>query len=83
LAPVPNLEMSKQYTITALGANLNLRTEPSLHGTILKKILSGEVIKVLDGYVDAEDYYWWKIQTHDGTEGWAVEVANWYKPLNQ
>lgn len=81
-APVPNLETGKQYTITKLGANLNLRTEPSLNGKILEKLPAGEIIAVLDGYVDANDYYWWKIQTQDGTEGWAVEVANWYKPLN-
>jgi len=82
-APVPNLEIGKQYTLTELGANLNLRTEPSLNGKILEKLPAGEVISVLDGYVDIDDYYWWKIQTKDGIEGWAVEVANWYKPLTE
>jgi Tol biopolymer transport system component len=82
-APVPNLEIGKQYTITELGAFLNLRTEPSLNAKILEKLPASEVITVFDGYVDADDYYWWKIQTQDGTEGWAVEVANWYKPFNE
>ena len=80
-APVPSLGIGKQYTITELGANLNLRTEPSLSGKILEKLPAGEVITVLDGFVDVDDYYWWKIQTQDGIEGWVVEVANWYKPL--
>lgn len=82
-APVPNLEIGKQYTITDLGAFLNLRTEPSLSGKILDKLPGGEVITVLDGYVDADDYYWWKIRTQDGTEGWAVEMAYWYKLLTE
>ena len=82
-APVPNLVIDKQYTITALGAFLNLRTEPSLDAKILEKLPAGEAFTVLDGYVDADDYYWWKIRTQDDTEGWAVELANWYKPLNQ
>ncbi|MBI5824179.1 MAG: PD40 domain-containing protein [Chloroflexi bacterium] len=82
-SPVPNLEIGKQYTITELGAFLNLRTEPSLNGKILEKLPAGEVVTVLDGFVDMDDYYWWKIQTQDGIEGWAVEVANWYKLLTE
>jgi Tol biopolymer transport system component len=81
--PMPNLEIGKQYTITEWGANLNLRTEPSLGGKILEIFPAGEVITVLEGFVDADDYYWWKIRAQDGTEGWAVEAANWYKPLNE
>jgi len=79
--PVPSLKIGKQYITTELGANLNLRSNPSLNGKILTKLPVGEVITVLEGFVDADDYYWWKIQAQDGTEGWAVEVANWYKPL--
>jgi len=82
-APVPNLQIGDQYTITELGAFLNLRTEPSLNGKILTKLPAGEVVTILEGFVDADDYYWWKIQAQDGTEGWAVEVANWYQPLNE
>lgn len=82
-APVPSLELGKRYTITELGAFLNLRTEPSLNGKILEKLPAAKVITVLEGFIDADDYYWWKIQTQDGIEGWAVEVANWYKPLTE
>ncbi len=83
LAPVPNLEIGRQYTIAELGALLNLRAEPSLRGEILKKLPAGEVITILEGFIDADDYYWWKIRTQDETEGWAVEVANWYQPLSE
>jgi WD40 repeat protein len=82
-APVPNLEVGRQYSITKLGAFLNLRTEPSLKGKIVAKLPAGEVTTVLEGFVDADDYYWWKIRAQDGTEGWAVEMANWYKPLTK
>lgn len=82
-APVPSLELDRRYAITELGAVLNLRTEPSLNGKILEKLPAGEVIIVLKGFVDADDYYWWKIRTQGGIEGWAVEVANWYKPTTE
>ena len=82
-APVPNLQAGIEYIITRSGANLNIRSEPSLQGEVLEKLHAEEVITVLDGYVDADDYYWWKIRAQDGTEGWAVEVANWYKLLNE
>ena len=81
-APVPNLETGKQYIITELGENINLRAEPSLSGRIIQKLPAGGIITVLEGFVDADDYYWWKIHLQDGLEGWAVEVANWYRPLN-
>jgi len=81
-APVPNLETGKQYIITELGENINLRTEPSLSGKIIEKLPAGEVITVLEGFVDTENYYWWKMKTQNDREGWAVEVANWYQPVN-
>ncbi|HRJ75853.1 MAG TPA: SH3 domain-containing protein [Anaerolineales bacterium] len=82
-SPVPNLEIGKQYTITDLGENINLRTDPTLNANVLKKLSAGEIITVLQGYVDADNYYWWKIQTEDNTEGWVAELANWYKLLNE
>ena len=82
-APVPNLGIGQQYTITEAGAFLNLRTGHSLDEQILKKLPAGELIMVLEGPVDAEGYYWWKIRTQDGTEGWAVEQSNWFKPMNE
>ncbi|MBC7878017.1 MAG: PD40 domain-containing protein [Anaerolineales bacterium] len=80
-SPVPSLEIGKQYTITKFGELLNLRSDPSLNGNILEKLPAGEIITVLEGFVDADDYYWWKIRIQDGTEGWVVEVANWYKSI--
>ena len=29
-------------------------------------------------FIEADGYYWWKLRTGDGAEGWAVDVAGWY-----
>ena len=71
------------YAITEAGANLNLSDAPSLNGTIVKKLLSGDVVTLIDGPVEADGYRWWKIRIDaDGVEGWAVEHLDWYKPVN-
>ena len=78
-SPVPILELSKTYNVTEAGANLNLRQEPSLSSTSLKRIQAGEEVLVLDGPVDQDGYYWWQIRTSDGIEGWAVEFFGWFQ----
>ena len=78
-SPVPSLQTGSVYTITALGANLNLRIEPSLQGNVLKKLKEGDQVTVLDGPREVDGYYWWKLRTADGVEGWAVDVSGWYK----
>jgi dipeptidyl aminopeptidase/acylaminoacyl peptidase len=83
LSPVPAFKLGSNYQINRVGENLNLRTEPGLHGKIIKKLPAGEIIIVLEGPIDVDNYYWWKIRTSDGTEGWIVEMAYWYKPVEQ
>ncbi len=81
-APVPALIIGNSYSITTLGSNLKLRSDPSLKGTQLTVLKEGDIVTVLDGPVDADDYFWWKLKTKDGTEGWSVEVFGWYKPVS-
>ena len=57
---------------------MNLRTEATLSAKSLRQLRSGEVIRVLEGPVDADGYYWWKIETSDGLSGWSVEMYAWY-----
>ena len=78
-SPVPSLESGGAYTITAWGSNLNLRADPTLKGNSLKKLKEGDPVTVLEGPQQADEYYWWKLHTADGTEGWAVDVFGWYK----
>ena len=70
------------YTITAAGADLNLRDAPSLTGVILRKLQPGDAITILSGPVNTDGYTWWQMQTADGTAGWAVNIPEWYAPVN-
>lgn len=81
-SPVPALQVSDLYRITAAGANLNLRESPSINAKVLKKLAEGDGVTILEGPVDADDYYWWRMRTEDGIEGWAVEVFGWYTLAN-
>ena len=81
-SPVPSLQAGGAYTITAWGNDLNLRTEPSLQGKTLKNLKEGDQVAVLDGPREADGYYWWKLRTADGTEGWAVDVSGWYRRID-
>jgi WD40 repeat protein len=79
-APVPSLQVGSVYAIMEAGANLNLRDAPSLKGKVLKKLQAVEQVTILEGPVEADDYYWWKMRSReDGLEGWAVDHAGWYR----
>ncbi len=79
---IPHLfEPGDIYTITEAGADLNLRTEPSLDSAVLTQLQPGDAVTILDGPVEADGYTWWKMSTEDGTEGWAVNIPEWYEPL--
>lgn len=67
------------YTITEAGHDLNLRADPSLTGKILRKLQPGDGVTVLEGPVTANGYIWWKLKTEDSTEGWAVNIPEWYE----
>ncbi len=71
----------KIYNITENGADLNLRDSPSLNGTVVKQLKPNDMVTVLDGLIRADGYTWWKLQTEGGTEGWAVNIPEWYAPL--
>ncbi len=78
-SPVPDLLIGATYTITELGDNLKVRDTPTLKGTELKKLKQGDIVTILEGPAQADDYYWWKMKTVDGTTGWAVDVFGWYQ----
>ena len=80
-SPVPALQVGSSYAVTAWGDRLNVRESPSQSGTVITQLLEGDVVTILEGPVDAEDYYWWRLRTADGTEGWAVEVYRWYRSV--
>jgi TolB protein len=77
-APAPALVVDANYAVTEAGDNLNLRGTAALGGAVLQQLKTGEIITILEGPVDVDDYYWWRIRASDGTEGWVAEVAGWY-----
>lgn len=83
LSRVPNLSfrlrLNYPYQITASGDNLNLRTVPSLNGTLIQKLHKGDGINTVDGPVFADDFIWWKVKIQDGTEGWVTERPGWFQ----
>jgi len=50
---------------------LNLRTAPSLSGTVIAVLAAGTTGTVLGGPQSADGYIWWQISTTSGT-GWSV-----------
>ncbi len=80
---VPSLQIGSSYMITEWGDRLTVRDTPSMSGAFLTQLLQGDMVTILEGPVDAEDYYWWRLRTEDGIEGWAVEVYRWYQPVGE
>jgi hypothetical protein len=70
------------YTITSGGAYLNLRAQPALDGKVLKVLPAGEAITILEGPTQAGGYTWWHMRARDGTDGWAVDIPDWYAPIS-
>jgi Tol biopolymer transport system component len=78
--PLPAFQPDKSYTITESGDGLNLRQSPSLSAEVIKKLKEGEVIQVLEGPVEAEDYLWWRVRLEGSDdEGWVAEIPGWFK----
>jgi len=73
--------VGERLLITPAGVNLNLRDAPALDGAILRQLQPGDVITILAGPVEADGYTWWQMQTADGITGWAVNIPEWYAPV--
>ena len=69
------------FEITLEGNNVNLRETTSLNGKILKILSHGDRVTIIGGPSDKDGYTWWKILTEDGKEGWAVNIPEWYTPV--
>lgn len=56
------------------GAGLRLRDAPSLQGTVRLLALEGEIFRVTEGPVQADDYTWWYLVApyDEKVQGWAV-----------
>lgn len=52
---------------------LNFRSSPSLSGTILRTLPTGDTAQVTDGPQSADGYTWYKIEIITGDQGWVVQ----------
>jgi dipeptidyl aminopeptidase/acylaminoacyl peptidase len=77
IAPVPFLEVGRTYVVTGVGQGSRLFDAPTVSGKVISQLGEDSVFVVLDGPVDADNFYWWHIKTND-MEGWVRDVAGWY-----
>ncbi len=69
---------------TANGRNLSIRYEPGVRGLLIKRVVAGTHLQVIDGPVILDNVRWWKVQRADGLTGWAAEGSTrerWLSPL--
>lgn len=55
------------------GEILNLRAAPTRKSEIVVYIEDDTQLELLEGPVEAEGFYWWRVRLPDGLEGWVVE----------
>ena len=61
--------------MNSASSHLNIRDQASIRGAKLGELPSGQVVDVLEGPVDANGYYWFKIR-HGTITGWSAESGN-------
>ena len=55
---------------------LNLRSDPTTGGAILRGLNFGDYVAIFAGPYENEGYRWWRVQTADGTFGWLAGTIN-------
>ena len=61
----------------------NMRSRPGLNASIAGRLQPGAVADVIDGPVQADQFYWWKLR-RGSTVGWTAEGGNcdyWLEPV--
>ncbi|KAA3642884.1 MAG: hypothetical protein DWQ07_20385 [Chloroflexi bacterium] len=76
-------EVNAYLQIMEAGANLNLREAPDLNAPVLLQLQSGDIIQILEGPIETENFIWWKVRTEGNVEGWVVEQWGWYASVDR
>lgn len=63
----------KAIVTSTEGDTLRVRGGAGRSSEVIAQLEPGTVVTLLEGPQIADDLSWWKIQTDDGLEGWAVE----------
>ena len=58
-------------------AHSQLRGAPFASGDDMDNVNGGDRVTVLEGPTSADNYYWYKVRTEDGKEGWVAESGDY------
>jgi Tol biopolymer transport system component len=81
LSILPPFQVGTVLKVSPYGNNLNLHDKPSLSSTVLSRFPTDQVLTIIDGPVQADDYTWWQVKAGDLT-GWVAQVPLWYLANN-
>jgi hypothetical protein len=69
--------------VNTVGAALRSRKQPTLSAPTTASFKEGEVVRILEGPVEADGFIWWKIEGKAGT-GWSAQQSKdgtvWIQP---
>jgi Tol biopolymer transport system component len=81
LSILPLFQIGTVLKVSPYGNNLNLHDKPSLSSTVISRLPMDQVITIIAGPEQADDYTWWEVKAGDLT-GWVAQVPLWYLANN-
>ncbi len=79
--PQPVVHVGGLVVVNGTGNDqLRLRHDPGVNTATLRTMTDETLLRVVDGPLEADGYRWWKVETEDGEQGWAVEL--WLQALS-
>lgn len=61
---------------TTEGDRVNVRSLPSLGGSIVDRLEASTRVSIIDGPRNADGFTWWRVRTPRNIEGWVAEFAD-------
>jgi len=72
--PVGPIVVGGRVVVTRTeGRGLSVRAEPDLDAARLFYLVDGEILEVIGGPEEVEEWTWWRLRAADGREGWCAE----------
>lgn len=65
-----------EATVFVMDDGLSLRAGPGLAHEVLERLPTRTQVTIIDGYTLSDGYHWWRVQTAEGIEGYAVSSAD-------
>ena len=74
LSILPPFQIGTVLKVSPYGNNLNLHDQPSSSSTVISRLPMDQVLTIIAGPQQADNYTWWKVTAGDLT-GWVVPGA--------